>query len=92
LIEVIALAGGISQNSRSNSIKVMRRNNQGKREIYKIDLSNINGLKEAEMIVQGNDYVYVDYKPRIASSIFTEIGPWLSLATTSLAVIAIFSK
>jgi polysaccharide export outer membrane protein len=92
LIEVIALAGGISQNSRSNSIKVMRRNNHGKREIYKIDLSTINGLKEAEMIVQGNDYIYIDYKPRIASSIFSEIGPWLSLATTSLAVIAIFSK
>lgn len=92
LIEVIALAGGISTNSRSNSIKVMRRTNQGKREIYKIDLSTINGLIEAEMIVQGNDYIYVDYKPRIASSIFSEIGPWLSLATTSLAVIAIFSK
>ena len=92
LIEVIALAGGISPNSRSNSIKVMRRTNKGKREIYKIDLSTISGLKEAEMIVQGNDFIYVDYKPRIASSIFTEVGPWLSLVTTSLAVIAIFSK
>jgi len=92
LIEVIALAGGISPNSRSNSIKVMRRTNKGKREIYKIDLSTIVGLKEAEMIVQGNDFIYVDYKPRIASSVFAEIGPWLTLATTSLAVIAIFSK
>jgi len=92
LIEVIALAGGISPNSRSNSIKVMRRTNKGKREIYKIDLSTIDGLKEAEMIVQGNDFIYIDYKPRIAASIFSEVGPWLSLATTSLAVIAIFSK
>ena len=92
LIEVIALAGGISPNSRSNSIKVMRRTNKGKREIYKIDLSTISGLKEAEMIVQGNDFIYIDYKPRIASSFFSEIGPWLSLATTSLAIIAIFSK
>jgi polysaccharide export outer membrane protein len=92
LIEVIALAGGISPNSRSNSIKVMRRTNKGKREIYKIDLSTIDGLKEAEMIVQGNDFIYIDYKPRIAASIFSEVGPWLSLATTSLAVIAIFTK
>ncbi len=92
LIEVIALAGGISENARSNSIKVMRRTSNGKREIYKIDLSTIRGLNEAEMIVQGNDYIYIDYKPRIASSIFREVGPWLSLATTSLAVIAIFSK
>jgi polysaccharide export outer membrane protein len=92
LIEVIALAGGISDNSRSNSIKVMRRTNNGQRKIYKIDLSTLKGLNEAEMILQGNDYIYVDYKPRIASSVFKEIGPWLSLATTSLAVIAIFTK
>ena len=92
LIEVIALAGGIAESARSNSIKVIRRLSNGKREIYKVDLSTISGLKEAELIVQGNDFIYVDYKPRIASSLFNEVGPWLSLVTTSLAVIAIFSK
>ena len=92
LIEVIALAGGLTESARSNSIKVIRRLSNGKREIYKVDLSTIGGLKVAEMIVQGNDFIYVDYKPRIASSVFNEVGPWLSLVTTSLAVIAIFSK
>jgi polysaccharide export outer membrane protein len=92
LIEVIALAGGLAESARSNSIKVIRRLSNGKREIYKVDLSTISGLKEAELIVQGNDFIYVDYKPRIASSLFNEVGPWLSLVTTSLAVIAIFSK
>jgi polysaccharide export outer membrane protein len=62
----------------------------GKREIYKIDLSTIQGLKQAEMIVQSNDYIYVDYKPRYASAILQEVGPWLSLVTTALAVIVIF--
>ena len=70
----------------------MRRSEIGKREIYKIDLSTINGIKEADMIVQGNDYIYIDYKPRIASSILGEIGPWLGLATTSLTLVAIFKQ
>jgi len=91
LMEVIAQAGGIDSRGQAKLIKLMRRV-KGKREVYLIDLSTIEGLTNTDMIVQGNDYIYVDYKPRIASSIFREVGPWLSLATTSLAVIAIFSK
>jgi len=91
LLEVIALAGGIPDEGKARSIRVMRRAN-GRREIYHVDLSTIKGLREAEMIVQGNDYIYIDYKPRFATSIFREVGPWLSLVTTSLAVIAIFKK
>jgi polysaccharide export outer membrane protein len=89
LLEVIAMAGGISDDGRANSVKIMRRT-KGKREIYKVDLSTIDGLSKADMIVQGNDYIYIGYKPRLASSIFKEVGPWLSLMTTSLAVISIF--
>jgi polysaccharide export outer membrane protein len=91
LLEVIALAGGITNDAKANSIKLIRKI-KNKREIYKIDLSTINGLKQAEMIVQSNDYIYVDFKPRIASSILTEVGPWLTLITTSLALFTILKK
>ncbi len=83
LLEVIALAGGLSEDARANSIKLIRKN-KNKREIYKIDLSTIQGLKQAEMIVQSNDYIYVDVKPRIASSVLTEITPWVSILTSAL--------
>jgi polysaccharide export outer membrane protein len=85
LLEVIALAGGLSEDARANSIKLIRKN-KNKREIYKIDLSTIQGLKQAEMIVQSNDYVYVDVKPRIASSVLTEVSPWLSILTSVLII------
>jgi len=77
LLEAIAMAGGIRDEGRANSIKLMRKTSNG-RQIYKIDLSTIEGLKQAEMIVQSNDYIYVDFKPRIASSVLTEVAPWLS--------------
>ena len=92
LLEVIAMAGGISDDGFSNSIKVMRQNKSGKRSIFKIDLSTIEGLKAAEMIVQSNDYIYVDYKPRVASGILTEIAPWISLISTSLTLFFIFLR
>lgn len=91
LLEVIAMAGGIREESRSNSIKLMRKTGPTKREIYKIDLSTIQGLKDAQMIVQSNDYIYIDFKPRLASSILQEIGPWLSLVTTGLLTYSIIT-
>ena len=92
LLEVIAMAGGISNDGFSNSIKVMRQNKTGKRSVFKIDLSTIEGIKQAEMIVQSNDYIYIDYKPRIASGILTEIAPWISLISTSLTLFFIFLR
>ena len=91
LLEAIALAGGIRDEGRANSIKLMRKSNNGEREIYKIDLSTIEGLKNAQMIVQSNDYIYVDFKPRFASSFLTEVTPWLSLLTTALLTYSIIS-
>lgn len=92
LLEVIAMAGGISNDGFSNSIKVMRQNKSGKRSIFKIDLSTIEGIKQAEMIVQSNDYIYIDYKPRIASGVLIEIAPWISLISTSLTLFFIFLR
>ena len=90
-LEAIALAGGIRNEGRANSIKLMRKTKTGNREIYKIDLSTIDGLNHAQMIVQSNDYIYVDFKPRIASAFLTEIMPWLSLITTSILTFSIIT-
>jgi len=91
LLEAIALAGGIRDEGRANSIKLMRKTKTGKREIYKIDLSTIDGLNHAQMIVQSNDYIYVDFKPRFASAFLTEVTPWLSLLTTALLTYSIIT-
>jgi polysaccharide export outer membrane protein len=85
LLETIALSGGLSAEARANSIKLIRKV-KNKREVYKIDLSTIHGMKQAEMIVQSNDYIYVDFKPRLASSFMAEISPWLSLFTSTLVL------
>jgi polysaccharide export outer membrane protein len=88
---VVALAGGIRDEARSNSIKLMRKIKSGDREIYNIDLSTINGLKAAQMIVQSNDYIYIDFKSRYASAILQELTPWLSLLTTALLTYSIIN-
>jgi polysaccharide biosynthesis/export protein len=92
LLEVLAMSGGILEQSRANSIKIMRRGETGKRKIFKVDLSTIDGLKQADMVMQANDYIYVDFKPRVASSIMSEITPWLGLFSTTLLLINYFRQ
>ena len=77
LLEALAMAGGIAEYSKANNIRVMRKVKNNQREIYKIDLSTIKGVKEASMIVQSEDYIYVDYRPRVANRTIKEVGPWL---------------
>lgn len=91
LIEVIAMANGIREDGRANSIKLIRKKDN-KRMIYKIDLSTIEGLKYGEMLVQSNDCIYIDSNPRITREILKEIAPWLSIFSSSLAIYAIFTK
>jgi polysaccharide biosynthesis/export protein len=91
LIEVIAMANGIREDGRANSIKLIRKKDN-KRLIYKIDLSTIEGLKYGEMLVQSNDCIYIDSNPRITREILKEIAPWLSVFSSSLAIYAIFTK
>lgn len=86
LMEVIAAAGGIPDRGKANSIKIMRKVENGEREIYRVDLSKIEGLKFADMVIQSNDYIYVDPRPELAKEIRDEIVPVFSLFSTVLVI------
>lgn len=89
LIEVLAQVGGISGDSKARSIKVMRKiEGQEKRDVYKIDLSTIDGLKDGNMVVQANDIIYVEPNANIARGVLRDINPIVTLFTTSILLYA----
>jgi polysaccharide export outer membrane protein len=81
LLETLALAGGLSKRGKANRIKLIR-TVDGKREVYLIDLSDIEGLKLADIIVQANDIIYVEPVPEIAREVLQEVTPILSLISS----------
>jgi len=85
LIEVLGLAGGISKNGKAARIKILRETKE-RREIYLVDLSTIEGIKHADMIVQANDIIYVEPVPNIAREVLADITPVISLMSSSLFV------
>lgn len=91
LLEVIALSGGISDRGKAKKIKVMRKTSSG-RKIYEVDLSTMEGIKYADMIVQANDYIYVEPTGRLLRETLSEFAPVLSLVNTVFFFVSIFSN
>lgn len=91
LMETIALAGGIAERGRANRVKIMRMEN-GTRVMYVMDLSTIEGLKYADMIVQANDYIYIEPKEQVGQESIKIIAPVVSIISSALIIITVFSR
>jgi polysaccharide export outer membrane protein len=85
LIEVIAKSGGVDKNLKAYKIKLIRGDLKNP-EIKLIDLSTIDGLRNADLIVQSNDIIYIEERKRIAVDILRETTPILSLLTSIITL------
>lgn len=90
VLEALAHAGGVAERGIASKIKLIRENREtGKREVYHIDLSTIDGLAQADFIVQPNDIIYVDPQPLIARELVKELTPIVTLLTTTILLFTI---
>lgn len=91
LLEVIAKSGGIGGELKAYKIKIIR-GDLNQPEIISVDLSTIEGLRNAELIVQSNDIIYIEERFRFATEILSEITPILSLATSLTTIIVLVNN
>ncbi|MEX1003150.1 MAG: polysaccharide biosynthesis/export family protein [Crocinitomicaceae bacterium] len=91
LLETIALAGGITERGRAAKIKLIRKNKEGKREVYKVDLSKIEGLEYTDIVVQANDYIYIEPVPEIGKEILKEVTPIVSLISSAAIIVTVIN-
>ena len=82
LIEALALAGGIAEDGKAKMVKLIRKTKEGN-DIYLIDLSKIEGIKQASMVLQANDIIYVEPRRKYASRFLQEVAPIVSLITSA---------
>ncbi|MFZ5554652.1 MAG: polysaccharide biosynthesis/export family protein [Bacteroidota bacterium] len=94
LMEAIAMAGGIPVRGKAANIKIIRKSDipGGQRKVYEVDLSTIDGLKHCDMIVQANDYIYVEPVPQLGNEILRDITPIISLLTSAVLVYSIIQR
>jgi len=89
LLEAIAQAGGLTQNSKAYKIKLIRGDNKNP-EVYNFNISSLEEFKKANFILQANDIIYVDSRPRYVNKVIAELQPYLVLMSTSVLVYSIF--
>lgn len=85
LLEALAQSGGISQNGKAKRVKLIRGDLQNP-EVYLIDLSTIDGIKRADMVLQGNDIIYVEPRREFSQEILGRITPVLGLISSILLI------
>ncbi len=91
LIEVIALAGGITDDGKAKQVKLIRNNTSGTKDVFLIDLSKIEGIKQGSMVVQANDIIYIEPRRRISNKLVQEIAPVVSILS-SIFVVMTYSR
>ncbi len=91
LMEVIAQAGGIADRGRADRIKLMRTEN-GQRTVYQLDLSTIDGLKYVDLVVQANDYIYVEPAEQVGRETVEAVAPVVSLISSALIIFTVFNN
>ena len=91
LLEGLALAGGIANSGKAYKIKLIRGDLKNP-QIYLIDLSTIDGMKQADLVLQSNDIIYVEPTLRIDKEIIGEILPYLTFITTTIIFVELLKK
>lgn len=90
LIEVLAMAGGVAQRGNASKVKLIRRYDDKPYDVFMMDLSTIEGIQHANMIVQANDVIYVEPVPEIAREILQDISPIVTIISNLALIYAIF--
>ncbi len=91
LIEALAQAGGIHANGKASNIKLIR-GDLTNPKVFNIDLSTIEGMTQANLVLQANDIIYVVPNRRLTQEVLSQITPYLALITSIIALISLTSK
>lgn len=91
LLEVIALAGGISNDARANNIRLIR-GELTDPTVYLIDLTTIEGIRKAEMNIEPGDIIYIEPVRRVVTESVRDVAPIFSIVSSILALIVVIQN
>ena len=91
LLEVLALAGGLENDSKANNIRLVR-GDLNDPQVEVINLSTIDGMKKATMKVQPNDVIYVEPIRKVVTETIRDIAPVISLFTSVVTLVILLSR
>lgn len=91
LFEVLATSGGIPEDGKADKIKLIRGDLRNP-DVYLIDLSTLNGVKAANLVMQGNDIIYIESRKGYVSKLLGELAPYLGLVSTIITTVLLVER
>ena len=91
LFEVLASTGGIPEDGKAHNIRLIRGDLKNP-EVYMIDLSTLSGMKNANLVLQANDIIYIDVRKGYVRKLLLEIAPYVSVLTTIVTTAAVITQ
>lgn len=85
LAEVLALAGGIDLGAKAHNIRLIR-GDLSNPEVYRIDLSTIEGLRSSIITIKPGDIIYIEPWRRVWLEGLKDVAPILSLVSSVLTL------
>ncbi len=89
VLDAIGQAGGLPENTKTSSIKVLRTVN-GETQTEQLDLSGIDDILKAESYIHPNDIIYIE--PGINAHFFREISPIVTTVSSIVVIYAFFAN
>jgi len=91
LVDAIAQVGGIPQNSKSYTIKVIRGNRLNPK-VFNFSIRTLSDFKNNNLLLEANDIVYVDSRPRYITKSITELQPYFMLLSTTVLLLSVYKQ
>ena len=91
LFEVLAISGGVPGDGKADKIKIIRGDLRNP-DVYIVDLSTLSGMREANLVLQANDIIYIETRKGYVRRILSEISPYLTILTTVITTAAIIAQ
>lgn len=86
VVEVLALAKGLDNNSKAQNMRLIRGE-----KVYEIDFSTIEGFKNGNMLIQSGDIVYVEPVRRPFSEAMRDYSGLISMMVALATLITVIS-
>lgn len=89
LLEVLALARGVAPRGNAHRVKLFRKGPAGQRLVYEFDMSDIEGLHHADIVMLADDILYIEPNPELVRELLQDLTPVITLLTSIVLVIGV---
>jgi polysaccharide export outer membrane protein len=91
LFEVLAISGGIPDHAKAYKVKIIR-GDLKRPEVYIVDLSYLKGIQNTDLVMQGNDIIYIESRNNYISQGLNMLSPYFTLLSTILLTVTLFKS